>query len=147
MFRTEFQVGSSQRKRFWLFAKYRWGGFFDGKIQTLEGTLGLNLNAHLNLKNDYTLNRVNMNRHFIYIHEWANYLNYAFTTKLNVSLFSQWNSLDNRIFFNLRLHWIPKVGSDVYVVFNQRHEDLGRFDFFRPKQTTSVIKVDYRFAF
>ena len=147
MFRYEFQFETSPKKRIWLSAGYNWGGFFDGTIHTLENELGININSHFNIKNEYTLNKIRLNGAQIYVHELANYLHYAFTTKLNVSLFSQWNSLDDFIFFNLRLHWIPKVGSDVYVVYNQGHDDIGRFQFFRPKQTTGVIKIDYRFTF
>ena len=88
-----------------------------------------------------------LNNKSIQIHEIADYLTYAYNTKITLSAFSQWNSLDNEIFFNIRLHWIPKIGSDMFIVYNQGYDDARHFRFFRPTTTTGVIKVDYRFVF
>lgn len=147
MYRNELQFGTSQSRKAWLFVKYNWGDFYSGTIYTFKSWLGINVNSHLNFRNDYTLNKINLHNESIYIHELASYINYAFTTKIDLSLFSQWNSLDDFIFFNVRLHWIPKIGSDMYLVYNQGHDEIKRFDFLRPTNTTGGIKVVYRFTF
>lgn len=37
----------------------------------------------------------------------------------STSLFAQWNNEDKEINFNFRLHWIPSLGSEVYLVYNE----------------------------
>ena len=147
MYRYEIQFDSPMSRRIWTTVRFLWGDFMGGKNTTFKNSLGINVNSHLNIRNDYTFNYVTLNDRSIWIHEIADYLTYAFNPKMTLSLFSQWNSLDNKIFFNLRFHWIPKVGSDLYIVYNQGHDDARRFDLFRPTMTTGVFKIDYRFVF
>ena len=48
------------------------------------------------------------------------------------------------IFLNFRIHYIPKIGSDIYVVYNQLWDEK---DDFRTLQNTGMLKVDYLFRF
>lgn len=48
------------------------------------------------------------------------------------------------IFLNFRIHYIPKIGSDVYVVYNQFWDEE---DDFITLQNTGMLKVDYLFRF
>ena len=45
-------------------------------------------------------------------------IEYAFNTRTTFVSYIQYNNEDQRIDFNLRFHWIPKIGDDVYVVWN-----------------------------
>jgi hypothetical protein len=45
-------------------------------------------------------------------------LEYAFNTRADFLGFAQYENEDRRADFNLRFHWIPKIGDDVYVVWN-----------------------------
>jgi hypothetical protein len=45
-------------------------------------------------------------------------LEYAFSTRVGFLGFAQIDNEDRRVDFNLRFHWIPKIGDDVYVVWN-----------------------------
>ena len=80
--------------------------------------------------------------------EIAFYMNYAFTTKLNFSLFTQYNDLDEIMMYNFRLHWIPKVGSDFYFVYNIGYEEqIKQIDYLKPQTTDAAVKLVYRFVF
>lgn len=72
-------------------------------------------------------------------------IEYAFTTKLYTSLFGQWNNEDNEILLNLRLNWIPKIGSDFYIAINQRifTGDLK----WKIEDTTILLKFAWRFSY
>ena len=48
---------------------------------------------------------------------------YAFTTRLFVSALVQHNSLDHKLVTNLRLGFIHRPGSDLFVVFNEDRGD------------------------
>jgi len=148
MYKYELQVESYQARRIWIELKYNWGDFYTGKIKTFEGVMGLNVNKHLNLNGAYTLNLVDFPEESITTNELALYLNYAFNTKLNLSLFTQYNDLDEVMIYNFRLHWIPKVGSDFYFVYNIGYEEqIKQIDFLKPQTTDAALKLVYRFVF
>jgi hypothetical protein len=48
---------------------------------------------------------------------------YAFTTRLFVSALVQHNSLDRKLVTNLRLGFIHRPGSDLFLVFNEDRGD------------------------
>jgi hypothetical protein len=45
-------------------------------------------------------------------------LEYAFSTRADFLGFAQYENDDRRADFNLRFHWIPKIGDDLFVVWN-----------------------------
>ncbi len=148
MYKYELQFETFQGRRLWAFLLYNWGGFYTGKIKTFESELGLNINKHLNLNGNYTINFVSLPEGDITTNEISLYLNYAFTTKLNFSLFAQYNDLDEVMLYNFRLHWIPKVGSDFYLVYNLGYEDrIKEIEYLKPQTTDAAVKLVYRFVF
>ncbi len=148
MFRYELQVETYQARRVWAALLYNWGDFYNGKIKTFESEVGFNINKHLNLNGSYTFNIVNFPDGEVITNELALYLNYAFTTKLNLSLFTQYNDLDEVMIYNFRLHWIPKVGSDLYFVYNIGYLDqIKDIDYLKPTTTDAALKLVYRFVF
>ena len=148
MYQYEFQFETYQARRIWTALLYNWGGFYTGRKTTLEAELGINFSKHLNLNGVYTANWLEMPEGNIKTNEVAMYLNYAFTTKLNLSLFSQYNDLDEVMIYNFRVHWIPKVGSDLYFVYNVGYDEpIKQIDFLKPQTTDAAVKLVYRFVF
>lgn len=148
MYKYEIQLESYQARKVWVAFLYNWGNFYTGKIKTFESELGLNVSKHFNMNGSYTLNVVDLPNGSITTNEIAFYLNYAFTTKLNLSLFSQYNDLDELMIYNFRLHWIPQVGSDFYFVYNLGYEEqISQIDYLKPETTGAVVKLVYRFVF
>jgi hypothetical protein len=68
--------------------------------------------------------------------------------------FVQYGNEEQRIDFNLRFHWIPAIGDDVYVVWNSGYTtDPAAPDRFPSSRTLSrplngalVVKAVHRFA-
>ena len=148
MYNYELQFETYQGRRLWTALRYRWGDFYSGKIQTFDSEIGFNINKHFNINGNYTGNWVNLPEGDILANEIALYLNYAFTTKINLSLFAQYNDLDEVMIYNFRLHWIPKIGSDLYFVYNVGYdEQIKQVDFLKPKTMDAVAKFIYRFTF
>jgi hypothetical protein len=147
MHNTEFQFSTYQSRKLWVQLFYNWGKFYSGTIKTFQTSAGINLSKHFNLRTDYTYNFITLPGANVRANELAQYLNYAFTTKIDISLFEQWNSLDDVMFFNFRLHWIPKIGSDLYVVYNRGYNQLTKLDLLKPETSTGVAKLVWRFAF
>ncbi len=148
MEKYEVQFETYHARRIWIELLYNQGKFYTGKIQTAEGSIGVNVNKHFNFSSDYSWNKVVLPEGNIVTHEIASYINYAFTTKLNFSLFGQFNSLDEVMIYNIRLHWIPKIGSDFYFVYNIGYEDpIKQVEYLKPQTTSAVVKLIYRLTF
>ena len=147
MYRQELQAGTFQGRRVWIEVVYGWGGFYSGKIRSLESSLGINLNKHFNLRTDLINNHIKTPEGNLSTNELAQYLNYAFIPRLDIAVFVQWNSLDDLLSGNFRLHWIPNIGSDLYIVYNRGYEQLNRFDFSKPSFSSGAAKLVWRFVF
>jgi len=147
MHNTELQFATYQSRKIWTQLFYNWGSYYSGKIKTYSIAIGINLSKHLNLKTDYSYNYIKLPKINVRSNELAQYINFAFTTRLDISAFGQWNSLDDLLLGNFRLHWIPNIGSDLYVVYNRGYDNLKQFDFMRPKSSSGAAKLVWRFTF
>jgi hypothetical protein len=147
MHRNELQIETYQAKPLWVGLSYNWGTFYTGRIKKLEAKLGINAGTHLYFETVYANNYVILSQGNINTNELAQFINYAFTTKLDLSLFVQWNSLDEVLFGNFRLHWIPKIGTDFYFVYNRGYEQIKQVDFLKPDISSGIAKLVWRFTF
>jgi hypothetical protein len=81
-------------------------------------------------------------------------LEYAFTTVADFLGFAQYDNALNRTDFDLRFHWTPVIGDDIYLVWNSGYttDPLSRFRFpdrraiDRPLTATLTIKCVHRIA-
>jgi len=81
-------------------------------------------------------------------------LEYAFTTVADFLGFAQYDNALNRADFDLRFHWTPIIGDDIYVVWNSGYttDPLSRFRFpdrraiDHPLTATLTIKCVHRIA-
>jgi hypothetical protein len=96
---------------------------------------------------DYTYNFVKLPGENVITNELAQYFNFAFTTKLDLSAFIQWNSLNDILFGNIRLHWIPKIGTDFYFVYNRGYDQVKQIELLKPTVSSGVGKLIWRFTF
>jgi len=147
MYRQQFQFGTFQGRRLWSTIKYQWGGYYTGHIKTFESVLGINLSRHLNLSTEYIHNKIRLPEGNVDTNELAQFINYAFTTKLAVAYFIQWNSVEDYLAGNFRLHWIPKVGTDFFFVLNQSYNQLEQLNLRTPNTNTGVAKLVWRIVF
>jgi uncharacterized protein DUF5916 len=81
-------------------------------------------------------------------------LEYAFSTRADFLGFAQYVNDDRRADFNLRFHWIPKIGDDLYVVWNSGFTTdpaapwrfPARRAISHPLNGALVVKAAHRFA-
>jgi hypothetical protein len=79
---------------------------------------------------------------------------YAPSTRINVMLLLQTNNDERRVDVNLRFHWIPTIGDDLYVVWNSGYttDNAARFRFpslhalEKPLDGALVVKAVHRLA-
>jgi hypothetical protein len=81
-------------------------------------------------------------------------LEYALNTRTDVLAFAQFNNEDQRLDLNLRFHWIPTIGDDVYVVWNSGyttdpsvpHRFPSAWTLGHPLSSGLVVKAIHRFV-
>ena len=86
--------------------------------------------------------------------ETAGRLEYALSTRADVLAFVQYNNADRRADFNVRLHWTPVIGDDLFLLWNSGYTtDPGARFRFPSRQAMSyplngalVVKAVHRFA-
>jgi Domain of unknown function (DUF5916) len=122
---------------------YNWGDYYNGERKDLSFAATVKTGSHLALSADCGRNDIQLADGGFTTKEVGGRVRYAFSTRLNTSLFAQWNNEDERINLNFRLHWIPEIGSDVYLVYNQLYDTTART---RPARATVLAKVAYRLA-
>ena len=94
------------------------GGFYDGTdVETaLEATW--RKSGHLTLTGGVDRSHVTLSAGKFTALQATGRIGYAFNTRTDLLAFVQYNNEAQRIDFNLRFHWIPTIGDDVYIVWN-----------------------------
>jgi hypothetical protein len=140
-YELQFETNSSRPLSGQFF--YNWGDYYNGTRKVLSVASAIRATSRLSLSADYTRNDISLGGGSFVTHEVGGRINYAFSTLLNGSMFAQWNNEDDLINLNLRVHWIPEIGSDCYLVYNQTLDTTGKV---RPSVVTVLAKIAYRFV-
>ena len=146
-------INTFRGRRLQLEFSPRWGTFFGGRKVTYATTITANFSKHFNVEVDHTWNELRFAATGeapatrLETNELALYPTYTFTTNLTVSVFAQWNSLNEFVRINARLHWIPRIGTDLFLVLDQSHDTSDRFDLWMPRSRSLVGKLVWRFVF
>jgi hypothetical protein len=101
-------------------ASYRWGGFYSGHSKILNISTGLRPISSFTgeisfIYNDIDLPEGNFSNHLL-----RGRLIYNFSTRLALMSLLQWNSETNEANANVRLNFIYRPGSNLFVVYNER---------------------------
>jgi len=129
----ELQFSTSSKRRWDVDAGAAWGGYYSGRMKEFDVEGNWKATSHVSMGGSYASNRAHYQRGAFTTHEAAARLVYAFSNRANIQVFTQWNNESRRANIYVRLHIIPKIGSDIYGVFNQlmdtsglRRSNLGR---------------------
>lgn len=95
--------------------------FFDGTLLSLNGSLDLAFNSNLSLSLGYTHNHVAVPDGAFNADLASMRVSYAFSTRLVAKALLQYNGLDDRVSTNVRLNYIHRPGSDLFIVYTEEH--------------------------
>lgn len=101
---------------------YEWGGYFNGKLQTLISGLRIAPLPNASLRFDYTHNQfkhIGINRENLNTDLYSGELRLAYNPRIQASVFYQYNSFDQRGRWNARGSWEFAPLSFLYIVFNE----------------------------
>jgi len=95
-----------------------WGQFYGGHSTDLELTAAWRGGGHIIVSTDLTRTKAQLPVGAFTAVLWATRLEYDFDTRTSLLAFVQHDNENERVDFNVRFHWIPVIGDDVYVVWN-----------------------------
>jgi hypothetical protein len=123
------------------------GGFYDGTSTSFEYELTGRLAPHVIAAVEGGWEWVRMSAGRFTAQEQRLRLDYAYSPRLNTTLFLQWENESKRLAVNARLHWIPRPGVDAYLVWNSTWPTVlaGGVPWQRPLRAALAAKFVYYF--
>ncbi len=94
------------------------GQFYDGHSTAVEWSGTYRGGGHFILTAGYSATAARLSAGRFTATQLTSRFEYAFTTRIDVLGFAQFQNEDRRTDFNVRFHWTPTIGDDVYVVWN-----------------------------
>ncbi len=140
----EFEVVTSENRPFNLGIHAHTGTFYYGDRDYVMTQLGMKTSKYYSLSADYTMQRITMAGNRFDILDFGTRIGVNFTPRLTASSLVQYNNETRNVNMNFRLHYIPKIGSDIYFVYNHLWDEE---DDFRTLQNTGVFKIAYLFQY
>src|SRR5215510_32368 len=110
---------SDSSKRLILTGRYKWGDFYDGKRDEITAGVTFRPNEHLLFDFTDSFNGVRLPQGEFTTNLVAGRVNYNFSRKLLTSALMQLNSAARLSAINIRLRYIYKPNSDLFVIYNQ----------------------------
>jgi len=139
----KFEVETFRRRQWKGKASYQQGGFWEGTRKTLSATPSWRFSRHLGASFTYSANWIHLPQKQYTTQLVSGRIDVALTTQLVVLSLLQYNSDTKQFSKNIRLNWIPKQGTDLFVVYNetdQTRRTPGALD------RSLTVKLAYRFA-
>ncbi len=141
-YETTFRSNSSRFVSVQL--KSEWGDFFNGTRTEFDTELKFKVNKYFSFSNTIIYNNFHLNSNNFETKEYGMRLNANYSTRLTSKTFIQWNNETKEFNLNFRIHFIPKIGSDIYFVYNHL---LDGYNDYRTSYNTAITKIAYLIIF
>jgi hypothetical protein len=103
------------------------GSFYNGHKTSLIASRGrVNVSSQLSVEPTYTLNRVRLVQGAFTSHLAGSRITYTLTPQVFASALVQYRSDGRLVSTNARLRWEYRPGSELFVVYNEERDTLGR---------------------
>ena len=123
------------------------GDYYDGTSAELSSSVDLRVAPHLITGLEYSVQSVHRPGGDFAAQEARLRFDVATSPRLNTTLFLQWENESDRLTVNARVHWIPRPGSDAFLVWSSAWPtglDHG-IHWSRPLRGTLIGKLNYYF--
>ncbi len=136
---------SDRSRKIYTSMSYRWGGFYGGKSRIITLRTGLRPIPSFASEISFVYNDIDLPQGDFANHLLRAKLTYNFSTRLTLMSLLQWNSDTGEVNVNIRLNFIHRPGSDLFIVYNERRLveglETGILD------RTIAVKFTYLFNF
>jgi hypothetical protein len=141
---------ASNHRKFAGMLMYVDGDFYDGTRLNINGDLTWRPTEHFRTSIGYNYNEVELPQGNFETRLVRLGLDIVFSSTLSIVNLVQYDNVSHTAGVNVRLHWIPVAGKELYFVVNQGLEDQLQPDLereFHTLQTDATIKMNYTFRF
>jgi len=94
------------------------GQFYDGHSSTAELGSTIRSGGHVIVGATLAITAAHLSTGRFTATQVTGRVEYAFSTRADFLGFAQFENEERRVDFNLRFHWIPRIGDDLFVVWN-----------------------------
>ncbi|MFQ5791571.1 MAG: DUF5916 domain-containing protein [Acidobacteriota bacterium] len=140
----EARFATFRRRHARLDLRFSTGGFWSGQRDTLSLGANYRINRNIGVSGDYDINWVDLPEGAFTTHLVSSRIQIAFRTNVVLMSLFQYNHDTRFLSSNIRFNWIPKPGTDFFVVYNELDE---RASPFQVKNRSLTVKLNYLFAF
>jgi len=137
---NEIQYDSSRSRPISLRLRTRWGDFYSGTRNSVSPGIEYKFSRFMALTAYCSYNRIKIGGRKFNTREYSGRAILNFSTRLTSRTVLQWNNEDKQLNLNFLVNYIPKIGSDVYFVYNRIWD--GALDY-RTTRKTGIFKIAY----
>ncbi len=119
------------------------GGFWTGARDTLSIRSGWRINTHVGISGNYEINWIDLPEGTFTTQLVSSRLQTALSNTLAILTLLQYNHDTRQLSTNLRFNWIPKPGTDFFIVYNELDD---RTSGLAVRNRSIVVKINYLFA-
>jgi hypothetical protein len=141
--RVNYSIGQRRRVSAQLAVEH--GTFYSGDRTSVQISRGrVNVSSQLSLEPTYTVNRVTLVEGAFTSHLAGSRITYTMTPMMFASALVQYRSDTRMVSTNARLRWEYQPGSELFVVYNEERDTLGR-SFPSLMNRSIIVKVNRLF--
>jgi len=123
------------------------GGFYNGDREWFEVNVTWQPSPKFRANVEYDLTFIDLPNGNFSTRIVAGGLDYVFSPRLSWVNLIQYDNVSETLGLNMRLHWVPQEGQEVFFVVNQMLEDYDRDNRFHSAFTDVTAKFSYTFRF
>ena len=129
------------------FVSYKNGGFYGGDRTDESVGLTWRPSPHFGANVSYDYSDIDLPEGSFQTRLVRAELDIAFTSTLSLVNLIQYDNISETIGINVRLHWIPEAGREIYFVINHNLEDFDLDNKFKSMFSEMTAKISYTFRF
>lgn len=136
---------STQRRKAWGSADYRFGGFFNGTRNEIRLKAGTQVMVPLLLGGEVIRNNIVLNESSFIATIYRLNLNILFSPDITLYSFIQYDSQSNKMGWQSRFQWILQPGREIFLVWNSIANDP--FERYQMEEAGARLKLKYTVRF
>ena len=121
-----------------------WGDFYSGSRNLYDTTFSIRFNEYFSLSSIIEYNTISVEGSHFETRDYSLRFNTNLSPRLDARTFIQWNNESGLANLNFRIHFIPRIGSDIYFVYNHLFDGNSNYD---TLYNTGIVKIAYDFSF
>ncbi|MBT5030835.1 MAG: carbohydrate binding family 9 domain-containing protein [Proteobacteria bacterium] len=140
-------ISTSNHRKVFTSTRAFFGGYYNGNLMDIRSDITWRPSEHFNFS--FGVRHSNIEQpQGRFISRLVDFnATWVFSSKLSWSNLVQYDNISENLGFNSRLHWVPKAGQDVFLVFNQGWQDRDLDNTFAMVERDLTFKASYTFRF